>query len=298
MKVKIPIYVTFDTNTYSRIARPQLLRIFKIGKATWQDRWDRIALWYLSRCIKTGRIVAAIPEAALKAEALRNTDRVAHLLAAGTKKAATPPEIPQTRQIILDAAFKLGFRVLRCPRIAYGAAVPVPAENWALDEFHDQATRQDRGSAFVRHFNNYPLEAMKDFGENLSTAHGLSSDPQYTHLHAATSLLGITLDRYLWTEGLAAEETAPTNHASLKVFHKSLRDLLSDWADFDIVADHYAYGYQLLCTEDKGLSTPNPIFGPTHVNAVTSTFGVVRIDMRALAKSCWTDYGFLFLAWK
>src|ERR1700719_2736751 len=71
-----PIRVTFDTNAYSPVTRPQLSRIITTGWPLTADRLlskkRRVAWWYIKWCIRHGRIRAAIPEAAFAAEVLPN----------------------------------------------------------------------------------------------------------------------------------------------------------------------------------------------------------------------------------
>ncbi|MGY3602759.1 MULTISPECIES: hypothetical protein [unclassified Bradyrhizobium] len=86
----------------------------------------------------------------------------------------------------------------------------------------------------------------------------------------------ISLDRFLWREGLAAEKAGPKLHSSVGAFEKVARDRLADWADFDMVAAHYAYGYDLLCSEDTGSPRSNSIFGAAYAADVTGLFGLSR----------------------
>jgi hypothetical protein len=68
-----PIRVTFDTNAYSPVTRPQLSKIITTGwpltAARLLSKKRRVAWWYIKWCIRHGRIRAAIPEAAFAAEA-------------------------------------------------------------------------------------------------------------------------------------------------------------------------------------------------------------------------------------
>jgi hypothetical protein len=293
--------VTFDTNTYSAVGRPQINRIFSklwpLDRARLKSMRDRACWWYLNWCIRRDRIIAAIPEPALKAEVLPNAQRVSALLAVGTSAAAMPPTIPPTRQEIIQAAFDTGFFVLRSPRIAWGALYPVPPERWAPDTLHSQSERQNRESVFVRHFNNYPLELIRDYGEQLSKAHGLAALPQNAQYALAASLSKITVDRYLWIDGLAAEETAPVVTASVSDFQKKLRNLLADWVDFDVVGVHYAYGFDILCSQDRG-TNPNSIFGVTHQAALQRTFDVQVMNITQLTRICLSRFGIPLTTWR
>jgi hypothetical protein len=112
------------------------------------------------------------------------------------------------------------------------------------------AVRQERFSEFIRHFRDYPKEVIKDLGENLSVAHGLAS--RNSHRAQAAAMNNVSIDRFLWRDGIAAEELMPRQHRSVEAFRDLMRHLFADWADLDMVAAHYAYGFDLMCTEDNG----------------------------------------------
>jgi hypothetical protein len=292
-----PIRVSFDTNAYSPVTRPQLTKIITTGWPLTADRLlskkRRIAWWYGSWCIRRGRIRAGIPEAAFAAEVLPNVDRIEFLLAIGTKKAASPPPIPEGRRRLIQEAFGLGFRVLHGGRIGYGQLVNVQAEQWAQDD--DIKVRQDRFSTFIRHFAEFPLEALKDLGEKLSAAHGLAA---LNPLKAQAAVMNkVSLDRFLWREGIGAEKTKPLLHPSVGVFEDVIRDRISDWADFDMAAAHYAYGYDFLCTEDTGSPRSNSIFGATYASDLGGKFGVATISLTNLAALCWQRFWFPLRTW-
>jgi hypothetical protein len=296
--MKTPIAVTFDTNTYSTIANPQIGKLLQKWWPLSRDRLlskkRRLAWWYIQRCIRKGRIRAGIPEAAFAAESLQNTDRVDLLLAVGTK--APRPAIPPIRQDIISLALDTGFRAMHGPRIGYGALPDFSTDDWAVDERYPIGERLDRMSKFIRHFNEYPLRALQDFGAQLSQAHGLAAlNQRYAE---AAALNNITLDRYLWREGIAAEAAAPRNHSSVEAFLRVLRKLMADWADFDIAATHYAYGYDLLCTEDQGKLVSNSIFGGQHATDVQGLFNVQPVTVLDLATLCWKWFGFPVRRWR
>jgi hypothetical protein len=295
--MKAPITVTFDTNTYSGIARPQLGKLFSkilpLTRDRLQSKRRRLAWWYIQWCIRKGRIRAGIPEAAFAAEALQNSDRVDLLLAVGT--ASPRPVIPQIRMTVIWRALQVGFRVMTGSRIAYGALPPINPSERAPDENYPIRERQDRMSRFIRHFDDYPLRALQDFGEQLSRAHSLAASNQSAAQAAA--LNKVTLDRFLWREGIGAEAVLPRQHASTEAFLKVLRGLMADWADFDIAATHFAYGYEWLCTEDKGKLVSNSIFGAQHAPDVEGMFGVRAISAVDLAALCWKRFGLPFLNW-
>lgn len=286
------IFVTFDTNTYSNIAHPQPRRLLEKWRPLTRDRLkskkQRIAWWYLSRCIRTGRIVAGIPEALLATEALQKVSRVQLILAVGTK--APRPPVPQGRIDLIEKALKLGFRVMGMPRIAHPPLYPVKPEEKAVYARHTMADQITRSHGFGRHFGDYAFDAVCDFGERLAQAHGLSS----AAASFAAPLIGITTHRYLWRQGLAAEESAPKLHATKKDFATALRHRLADWTDFDVAAAHYGYGYDYLCTEDLGSQSSNSIFGPQHN---TATFGIRTVNASALAKIAVRRFWFPVQKW-
>ena len=286
------LFVTFDTNTYSCIANPQPRKLLEKWAPMTRDRWkskkQRVAWWYLSRCIRTGRIVAGIPEALLATEALQKVSRVQLLLAVGTQ--APRPLVPQPRIDLIGKAIRLGFRVMRMPRIGHPPLYAVQDKERAVDARYIQADRITRSQAFVRHFNDYAFDAVKDFGELLARAHGLTSGAA----SFAAQLHGMSAHRYLWREGLAAEEAAPSLHLTQKEFATALRHLLADWTDFDVAAAHHGYGYDYLCTEDLGSQSSNSIFGPQHD---TASYGIKVINAMDLAKLALKRFCFPIRSW-
>lgn len=295
--MRTPVTITFDTNAYSVIADPKISRLLEKWWPLNRDRWlskkRRVACWYIYHCIRKGRIKAAIPEAARAAESLKNADRVDLLLSIGKKTQS--PAIPPMRQEIIAAALATGFRILHGPRIGYGAVPSLTQADWAPDTLYLIGERQKRMGDFVRHFGEYPLRLLKDFGEQLATAHGLAAVNQ--HFANVAALNNITLDRYLWREGIAAEANNPKVYPTQKAFLSALRKLMADWADFDIAAAHYSYGYELLCTEDQGKLVSNSIFGAQHAADVQGVFALQAINVTDLATLCCKRFWFPLWRW-
>ncbi len=97
-----PLRITFDTNTYGKVAYPYLIRAITAGwipltKDRRKSKLERAASWYLKWCVRRGRIRAAISEGVLSAEALPNAYRLTLLLAVGTPNAVNPPPIDPIR---------------------------------------------------------------------------------------------------------------------------------------------------------------------------------------------------------
>lgn len=73
---------------------------------------------------------------------------------------------------------------------------------------------------------------------------------------------------------------------------------MADWADFDTVAAHYAYGYDLLCSEDKGKPRSDSIFSPTYSSDMTGIFQVEVVNLMELALRCWQRFGLPIRKWE
>jgi hypothetical protein len=214
-------------------------------------------------------------------------------LSVGTR--TPPPPIPQIRQDLIAAALATGFKILHGPRIGYGALPTFTEHDWAPDTRYPIEERQKRMGDFNQHFQGYPLRALKDFGERLSAAHGLAAANQ--RYAQAAAMNNITLDRYLWRKGIGAEATSPLLHPNQKAFLTALRKLMADWADFDIAAAHFSYGYDLLCTEDQGKLISNSIFGAQHAADVQGVFALQSIKVMDLAALCWRRFRFPLRRW-
>ena len=237
----------------------------------------RIGAAYIRRCIRCGTISAAIPEAAFAAEVIPNVSRVQFLDTIGTPAAAAPIEIPGISRI--TGALSLGFKVLHGGRISYGQIANVTQEQWAPNIRHSAHDRQKRLSAFVHHFNDFSFRALQDFGEKLANVHGI---PPQSNPFAQ-------IDTHLWRKGLSAEQRQPRFFSDVKAFERELKRYMADWADFDIAATHYAYGYDYLCTADTGTSHQDSIFGPKYATQLDQ-FGVKNITLPKLARLCWSRY--------
>jgi hypothetical protein len=272
-------------------------KLWPISRQRLKAMRDRLCWWYLNWCIARGRIVAGIPEGVLKAEIIPTTDRVTLLLGIGTSAASTPPDIAETRKLIIQAAFDSGFRVLHSPAIGWGATVKIPDGRWMADTVYDQATRQKRQSDFIQFFGNYPLEHLRDYGEKLAVGHKLALQPKYFRLAQAAAMNKITLERYLWRDGLAAEETTALVERTAKDFQAKTRGLLADWVDFDVVAAHYANGFDILCSQDRG-KNQSSIFSSQYASALQDNFGVTVMNVSSLVKFCLRQFSFPLTTWR
>jgi hypothetical protein len=227
-----------------------------------------------------------------------NVDRVAFIAAVGTPKVTTLVTITDGRRALIQEAFRIGFRVLHGPRIAYGQLVGVQADQWASNGCFSLGDIQDRQSKFIRHFDDYPLQAVRAFGEKMAAAHGLGAKNTNAYVAQGAAMNKVSIDRFLWREGLVAESKSPLLHAKPEDFQGVIRHLLADWADFDIAAVHYAYGYDFLCTEDTGKLRSNSIFGSQYAGDLANIFSVKSITLHDLATLCWKRFRFPLWTWK
>lgn len=115
---------------------------------------------------------------------------------------------------------------LHGPRIAYGNLVGVQENQWAQDDNFTIAEQHRRFGNFIRHFGDYPKEALRNLGERLSVAHGLATLNPNKAQGAATHK--VSLDCILWREGIAAEKHTPLPHAPVDALQNVIRDLFAD----------------------------------------------------------------------
>lgn len=169
-------------------------------------------------------------------------------------------------------------------------------DRWAIDDVFDIAERQRRFSKFLRHFQDFPLNKLKDLGESLSIAHGLADMNQ--GMRQSAVLNKVSIDRLLWREGIAAEESNPLQHPSVEAFQAIVRHRLADWADFDMACAHHSYGYDFLCTEDKGHLRSNSIFGAAYSSDLETLFELKTATSIELAKLCWKRFRFPVVTWR
>jgi hypothetical protein len=300
MKNRQPLYITFDTNAYSGIAQPNVTRLLEklwpITKDRYRSKLQRLCWWYLNICIQKRRIIAAISEASLKAEALRNCDRTELLISIGTTKASSRPAIPQARQKVIRAALKLGFRILHSHRIGYSAVYSVDPTDWASDVHHSSQQRQHRESMLNSDLGDTGYRRLCDFGEQLAVTHNLHKRPQNAYKAYFAQLHGITLARFLWRDGLAAESAAPRLYKTIDEFEKQLRNYMAEWADLDVVTSHYGYAYDILCTEDQG-KLPGTVFSTATRQSLETTFALRFMTVRQLSFHCLVRFAIPIISW-
>ena len=61
---------------------------------------------------------------------------------------------------------------------------------------------------------------------------------------------------------------------------------VSEWADGDVVAAHYSYRNDVLCTEDKGRSDEGSVFSNGSRRWLEETYGLSFVTVNGLAERC------------
>jgi len=231
--------VTLDTNVVGPLACPDL----------YPDCQDVASIDALRNLIIDGKIHAYLSEASTSLEAISNDERVDSFLRqwVSGNYPITLPVPSEKRQRVFAEAVKLGIKVLHAPRIALGALITFPETSWAADKRFSEIERLDRFHSYIRSQPHNGVERIREFGAELVTVHGLSTD----HLKHLSSLSSWpSAEKMMWMDGLLAEYDSPKKFPSCKKFLSEFRDLVAEWFDLDIQASHYGYGNDFLCTFD------------------------------------------------
>lgn len=156
----------------------------------------------------------------------------------------------------VSRALQIGMRFLRAPRIGLPRPKELTEADYAADA--DVAARQKRFSDLshqleVRGFGIY---AAKHVGNAINKRLGKPTD--------------------LWFGNLA--QAADTNERA------ALVQAVAEWADGDTIAAHYAYGNNVLCTEDlAGNSTRKSVFDQETRNWLFADYGIDMCTIMELA---------------
>jgi len=233
--------ITFDTNTFGPICSP----------GDYPDNPDLPNFAKIKELIILRKINPYISEGSLSLEALSHNDRIDKFIREWATKAKgiELPEPSPIRVAIVEKALKLGMKVLHVPRIALGSFIEVPEEKWAQDLNYTRAERQDRYFQFARDFPGIGPSQLKDLGASLVTLHKIDTT------HVINFPGWPAPEELIWAKGIIAEYDNPQQFASNKKFTNHIRDIIAEWNDLDILASHYAYGFNLFCTNDQSKST-------------------------------------------
>jgi hypothetical protein len=75
-----------------------------------------------------------------------------------------------------------------------------------------------------------------------------------------------------------------------------VRGMLADWVDFDVAAVHYAYGYDILCSQDRGKNATS-VFAAAYASTLTATFDVRVMNITSLTKVLLGRFWFPLRTW-
>lgn len=160
-------------------------------------------------------------------------------------------------------------RVLHVPRVALGSFVSVPPEAWASDERFSQSQRQDRTFQLMREYPTAGPQVLKTLGAELVTLHGINTTCVFQFPGWPSP------EELLWLKGIVAEYDRPRKFSTAEHFSRHLRDLVAEWTDIDVVASHYGYGLDFLCTLDTARNTGTKgILTPVNLARLKSQYGI------------------------
>lgn len=201
--------------------------------------------------VKAKRAAALLSETVFTLEAIQRADRrkffstyvpqVAHKeivhpngtlqisFSIGPDKMAHPGNNPYLTSHLKDA-LALGFRLMKCPRIA-GVQNPDLKEEWFALTGVDATARHNTFGEVAR-----KLEAA-GVGSASIVAIGKRFSASNEH----------------WTSGLAKAPASEDNAIAAAV---------AEWADGDTVCAHIAYGNRILCTRDVASAGHSSVFSP------------------------------------
>lgn len=260
--------VTFDSNVFQHVVRPD----------KFPNDPEAGALSQINASLSNKVIFGFISETMADLEAIRRDDRANYFSTCRPATSVAETELPDgsiklsfslgpdvnahpgVHQILEDRfseARILGFQFLRCPRIA----LPRPQlikDDWFAAETDSQATktRQEKFFSALRDIeaNGVGIAVVKNLGNSLLSSHGATGS---------------------WFEGLALAQS--------KSELKEVANAVGEWADADSVAAHIAYGNDLFCTRDSGISAGTSILDSNHRAWLSSQYGVVFVDISDLA---------------
>lgn len=245
--------VTLDTNVFGPVSSPEL----------YSDSPQLNALQKIRKEIENKNITPFLSEASLSLEGLAHADRIDVFIRvwATQEYPIALPQLPKTRIKVIENTLDLGFKFLRVPRVSIGSLYHVGDNDWARDELYDKEARINRYLDFASQYPKIGPKPLKDLGAELVAIHSLSTND----LDNISSLtLWPTAEELMWKQGILAEFDNSVKFDSQKKFTKHVREILAEWSDLDIIASHYSYGNDVLCTLDtaKGAGTTG-ILHPT-----------------------------------
>jgi hypothetical protein len=260
-----PLRVTFDTNACNILADPVGSEPRRAPIGTGKSLLSAIA---------DGRIRAFISEASVFIECLSFPEKLTYLSVMGTWDPRPEADERAVRRFKTLAA--RGAQMLHAPLV--GAEIFIDFVPWATDDIFPATERIERFGEIVR---LYPvLRLIKKIGNEK-----LRDQPPVPA--SRRRVIGGVIQRELrqkWGVALKRAWDGGTQE-DRKALRKHVAPLISEWCDVLIVASHYAYRNDFLCTIDIGKEAKkgkvDSIMDPTNLQALEQK-GVNIISPTAL----------------
>ncbi|MEQ9169268.1 MAG: hypothetical protein RLO12_23645 [Fulvivirga sp.] len=256
--------VTFDSNVWRVVSSPE---IFPKDK-------DKLHIDKIRNAIENGKIIPCISETMFTLEGIKNVDRKSFFGGYKAKidfdvtelengqiqigitmepdHSAHPGNTPHLTKHLTDA-LRLGFKVLRCPRIG-GVTNPDILEQYYLQQRPDDLKEKlDLLGGLLREIESRGcgIKVIKDIGENFK---GNASN---------------------WHEGI---RNAPGSE------NRQIESAIAEWADGDSVAAHIAYKNDFFCTRDLAKKAgQRSIFSSANRNWIEAKYGKFIVTPKELA---------------
>jgi hypothetical protein len=255
------MHVTLDTNVFGPLVSP----------VDYPNHPAATELAIIAEAIVRGAVRASISEASLTLEALERHVRIDAFFRQWASKSSSInlPRPAPVRATIFERAFEMHLTVLHVPRIALGPFVTVPTAAWAADERHSPSQRQLRASQLIRDHPAAGPQTIKALGAELVVLHGVDTTGvfQFPGWPPPQELL--------WLKGIVAEYDRPSKFPTEERFSRHLRHLVAEWTDIDVMASHYGYGLDSLCTLDTARNTGTKgILSPVNFPRLKNQYGI------------------------
>ena len=261
--------VTLDTNVFGPVA----------DIASYPDSPDVASCVALREAVESGRVSAYVSQTSLGLEALNHKQRIDEFFREWATKLShiTLPTPAAKRLQIADAVFSLGVKVLKVPRVALGSLVQVPDSSWAESAIYPEGERQRRFDSLIGSFPEKGPAPLKQLGVLLARLHRYDTSciPCFPGSPPPEELI--------WIEGIVAEFDAPRRFKNRKAFVREVREIVAEWYDLDMIASHYAYGNDYVCTFDEARGTGSD--GILHCDVrlqLRADFGISCLSPREL----------------
>jgi hypothetical protein len=262
---------TFDTNVVERMFSPE----------DYPNYLHAAELEKIRQAVSAGKLQGSISESTFTLEALNRNVRIDEFFREWANKTSNIrlPKADPIREKVLKRAVSEGFTILHVNRAAYKSFIEIPGTAWAPDTRFEIEERQNRSSQFVRAFPDKVRE-LKALGAELVILHkiDLSRTPK-----AAGALPPEQLE---WLKGIVAEFDHPKKFSTQRKFSNHVKEIVSEWADTDMLGAHYGYGLDAVCTLDVASgSGSGSILHPNNRASLQSKYGINIISPVDLAAS-------------